>query len=111
MTTPDAAAAELLHSLGYLYMRNGQESRALIFLLIAYRIEPDHPGVLRTLAAAFVANGAGERALVAIDRLAVLEGGMAPAAMLLRARALFVAGRPVEARGCFRDYVELRRLP
>lgn len=109
MTSRASDSAELLHSLGYLYMRSGQDSRALVFLLIACRIEPDHPGILRTLAAAFIANGAGERALAAIDRLADIEGGLVPAVMLLRARALWVADKPVEARRCFRDYVNMRR--
>jgi type III secretion protein Y len=109
MNEPDAASAELLHSLGYLYMRTGQPSRALVFLLIANRLEPDHPGILRTLAAVFIENDAPERALGAVDRLAAIETGPSATTLLLRARALWVLGEQGEARHCFRDYITLRR--
>lgn len=102
---PARDAAELLHSLGYLYCQHGQERRGLALLLIAARVSPDDPGVLRTLATAFLATGAGERALAAIERVADLEGGMSPTLALLRSRALWESGRRIEARQAFRDYV------
>ena len=109
MSPRDAEAAAFLHSLGYLYMRSGQSSRSLVFLLIAYRIDTGHAGILRTLAAAFIANGAGERALGVIDRLVEVEGGVSTTVLLLRSRAHWAAGQHDEARRCFKTYVEMRR--
>lgn len=107
MNRDDTDSADLLHSLGYLYMRSGQQSRALVFLLIANRIDPEDPGILRTLAATLIENGAGERALGAIERLAEISND--PSAELLRARAFWILGEKAEARRCFRGYIELRR--
>ncbi|MFC3691158.1 type III secretion protein [Chenggangzhangella methanolivorans] len=98
-------AAELLHSLGYIYGQHGQERRGLALMLIAARIAPDDPGVLKTLAAAFIATGAGDRALAVIDRVAEIEGGLSSPLALLRSRALWAGGRKIEARQAFRDYV------
>lgn len=107
MKRDDADSAELMHSLGYLYMRSGQQSRALVFLLIANRIVPEDAGILRTLIAALIENGAGERALGALDRLSELEDE--PSAHLLRARAFWILNEKSEARRCFRTYIELRK--
>jgi len=106
MNSIDSDSAELLHALGYIYMRSGQKGRGLVFLLIANRIDPDDPGILRTLAAALIENGAGERALGALERLAAIDSD--PSAQLLRARAFWVLGEKTEAHRCFRDYLELR---
>ena len=110
MAIPSRDAADLLHALGYIYSQHGQERRGLALLLIAARVAPDDPGVLRTLAAAFVATGAGERALAAIERVAEVEGGWSPTLELLRSRALWEGGRRIEARQAFRDYVNNRAL-
>lgn len=100
--------AELLHSLGYLYTQHGQSQRGLVLLLIAARIAPNDVGILRTLAYAFIGNGYGERALGVIDRLAALDPENSPTLQLLKSRALWAAGDKVEARRCFREYVEAR---
>lgn len=105
---PARHAADLLHSLGYLYCQHGRERRGLALLLIAARMSPDDPGVLRTLAIAFVATGAGARALAAIERIADLEGGVSPTLALLRSRALWESGHRIEARQAFRDYLNER---
>jgi type III secretion protein Y len=110
MTVPARDAAELLHTLGYLYSQHGKDKRGLALLLIAARVAPNDAGVMRTLAASFVANGAGDRALAAIDRVAELEGAVSPTLTLLRARALWESGRRIEARAAFRDYVAERNL-
>lgn len=101
-------AAELLHALGYLYSHHGHTQRGLVLLLIAARIAPGNVGVLRTLAHGLVADGHGERALAVIDRLAKLDPDAPPALQLLKSRALWVSGDRVEARRCFREYVERR---
>lgn len=109
MSDPDGDAAQLLHTLGYLNMRSGQPRRALAFLLLAHRIHPHDAGILLTLAAGFIANEAGERALGVVDRLQELEGGASIAGTLLRARALWLTGSREEARRCFRAYVDMRK--
>ncbi|MDP9837199.1 type III secretion protein Y [Neorhizobium huautlense] len=106
MNRTDADAAELMHALGYIYMRSGQKGRGLVFLLIANRIEPEDPGILRSLAAALIENGAGERALGALDRL--MEVDADPSSHLLRARAFWVLDDKPQAYRCFRDYLQLR---
>jgi type III secretion protein Y len=104
----DTDTAELLHVLGYLYTNHGQTQRGLVLLLIAARIAPDHAGILRTLAHALTVSGYGERALAAIERLAALEPDLPPVVQLLRSRALWASGDKLEARRCFREYVDKR---
>lgn len=100
--------ADLLHSLGYLYARHGQDRRGLALLLIASQVADQDPGVLKTLAAAFIAMGQGSRALAALDRAEAL-GETGPTLDLLRSRALWADGETEEARRVFRGYVENRR--
>lgn len=109
MNAIDSDSAELLHALGYIYMHSGQKGRGLVFLLIANRINPDDPDILRTLAAALIENGAGERALGALERLAATDSD--PSTQLLRARAFWLLGDKTQAYRCFRDYLELRSAP
>jgi type III secretion protein Y len=106
MNRTNADSAELMHALGYIYMRSGQKGRGLVFLLIAHRIEPEDPGILRSLAAALIDNGAGERALGALERLIEIDGD--PSSLLLRARAFWVLDDKPQAYRCFRDYLQLR---
>jgi type III secretion protein Y len=106
--TAEDDAAELLHALGYLYSHHGQTQRGLVLLLIAARIAPGNAGILRTLAHGLIADGYGERALAVIERLVRLEPDASPVLQLLKSRALWVSGDKVEARRCFREYVERR---
>lgn len=108
MTRKRADSADLLHSLGYLYLKAGRAQRSLVLLLLANQIEPENAGILRTLTAALIENGSHQRALTALDRLAALETDRGEAAMLLRARALWMLGDETEARHCFADYVAAR---
>ncbi len=102
---------DLLQALAYLYLRHGQNRRALTLALLAARSAPDDIGLLRLLAYAFVANDAPDEALEIIERLE--RSDFAPGAdrmrALLKARALLHAGRRVEARAVFRQFVEARR--
>jgi type III secretion protein Y len=107
----ESDTTELLRSLGYLYAHHGQAERGLVLLLIAARIAPSDVGVLRTLAFALIEDGYGERALAVIDRLASLEPDASPMLQLLRSRALWAIGDKIEARRCFRSYVEARDDP
>ncbi|MGI9498679.1 MAG: tetratricopeptide repeat protein [Geminicoccaceae bacterium] len=101
----------LLQALAFLYLRHGQNRRALTLILLAARNAPDDVGVLRMLAYAFVANDAPEEALDVIERLEKLDvaGGADGMRRLLTARALLHAGRGVEARAVFRQFVEIRK--
>jgi type III secretion protein Y len=105
------AATELLHSLGHIYGVHGQTKRALVLQLIAARLAPNNPGILRSLAYGFLMDDEPERALAVIDRLETLEGSESPAFHLLKSRALWASGRELEARRSFRDYLERRKAP
>lgn len=106
MTKPEAKV-QLLHALGYLYCRHGQVKRALVLLLLAGRLAPRDVGVLRTLAYAFICDGAGQSALRVLDHLDTLGEGERKVA-LLRSRALWLAGKEAEARECFRAFTDER---
>ena len=100
MNVQDREAVQLLHSLGALYLRSGQQRQALIY--------PADTALLRTLTNGFIATGDGERALAAIGRLEQLEGSSMPL-KFLRSRALWALGAKDEARRCFREYLDSRR--
>jgi type III secretion protein Y len=108
--TPDQL--DLLKALAFLYLRHGQNRRALTLILLSAKHAPEDIGVLRTLAYAFIANDAPEEALEVIERLERLDfaEGADRTRRLLKARALLHAGRRVEARKVFRQFVEQRRM-
>lgn len=108
MLRDDHDAAKLLQGLGDLYLRVGQGPRALVLLLLAVQLNPDDPVLLARLAAAFVTNGDGQRALHTLDRLHGLQGESA-SGLLLRSRALWSNGQHNEARACFARYRALRQ--
>jgi type III secretion protein Y len=106
MTAPvDDGPAELLHILGHLYTRHGATRRGVVMLLMAARLAPDNAGVWRSLACAFLADGAPERTIAVIGRLREMGEPDHPALDLLMSRALWACGRRVEARRCFRDFL------
>jgi type III secretion protein Y len=98
---------ELLHALGYIYADHGQTKRALIFQLLASRLEPDNRGVLRTLAYTFLSDGAPLRALYVIDRLREL-GENDSSLDLIHSHALWRVGRSEEARQAFQQFLHRR---
>ena len=110
MTAPDdSTPVELLWLLGHLYTRHGETRRGIVLLLIAAQLAPDHVGVWRTLAEAFLAGGVPERAISAIKRLRLMEeGGGDPVLDLLMARALWASGQPGEARRFLREFLQKR---
>jgi type III secretion protein Y len=99
---------QLLHALGYIYANYGQTKRALVLQLIASRIAPDDKALLRTLAYTFLSDGAPERALAVIARLQSLDEDD-PALALLHSRALWEAGREIEARQMFSEFLDRSR--
>lgn len=101
--TAQSGVADLLHCIGYAYLRQGQAKRAAVLLMVAARAAPERPDLLRTLAAALVEAGMGDRATGVLDRLAQFDPDSAnhPMALLLRARALLQQGRTEQARRVF----------
>jgi hypothetical protein len=97
-------AIDLMHCLGFVYLRHGQPFRAVVMLIVAAQMQPDRPEVLRTLCGALIAARLGEQALGVLDRLDTLEPEMTrhPMMRLMRARALLLVGRTEEARAAFR---------
>jgi type III secretion protein Y len=109
MTVPvDGDQVQLLHLLGYLYGQHGETKRGIVMLLIAARLAPGNVGVWRTLAHAFLADGAPKRAIAVIEHLRRMNGADHPALDLLMSRALWACGRRIEARRCFRDFLARR---
>jgi type III secretion protein Y len=104
VTDPTADAIDLIHCLGFVYLRHGQPYRAVVLLIVAAQAEPDRPEVLRTLCGALIAAGMGSQALDVLDRLAALqpEHAQHPMMRLMRGRALLLLGRAEEARAAFR---------
>lgn len=107
MTDATTDAIDLVHCLGYIYLRHGQPYRAVVLLIVAAQAEPDRPELLRTLSGALIAARMGPQALDVLDRLAALEPEHAghPMMRLMRARALLLVGRAHEARTVFRGTI------
>jgi type III secretion protein Y len=105
MTDATADAVDLVHCLGYIYLRHGQPYRAVILLIVAAQSEPNRPELLRTLCGALIAAGMGDQALDVLAQLAALQPDQAdhPMMRLMRARALLLVGRAEEARSVFRE--------
>ncbi len=104
----DSAPVQLLHLLGYLYSQHGEIKRGLVLLLIAARLAPDNVGVWRTLAHAFLVDGAPGRTIAVIEHLRLMNDSDDPVLDLLKGRALWACGRRVEARRSFRDFLARR---
>jgi type III secretion protein Y len=104
MTDAIADAIDLVHCLGFIYLRHGQPYRAVVLLIVAAQAEPDRADILRTLCGALIAAGMGSQALDVLDRLAALqpEDAQHPMMRLMRGRALLLLGRGEEARAAFR---------
>ncbi|KNY20774.1 hypothetical protein AKJ13_20940 [Methylobacterium sp. ARG-1] len=101
---------DLLCAMAYVALGTGDGEQAVTLLSLVLREVPDDTEVLRLLAYALVATGSGGQALAALDRLALLDPGATPAALLLlRSHALRLAGRLDEGRDMFRAFVEARR--
>ena len=107
MTDATTDAIDLVHCLGYIYLRHGQPYRAVVLLIVAAQAEPDRPELLRTLTGALIASRMGPQALDVLDRLAALQPEYADHRMmrLMRARALLLVGRADEARTVFRGSI------
>ncbi|QND54409.1 type III secretion protein (plasmid) [Phyllobacterium sp. 628] len=111
MNFSERDSAEYLHTLGRLYWRAGNLDRGLVFLLLAARVAPDDVAILKTLATVFIEQGAANRALTTIDRIAGLGDEFLPELAALESRALWTAGQFQEARDTFSDFMAKRSEP
>ena len=104
MTDVADDAVDLMHCLGFIYLRHGQPYRAVVMLIVAAQEQPNRPEILRTLCAALIAARMGQQALDILDKLDALvpEQAQHPMIRLMRARALLLLGRTEEARIVFR---------
>ena len=105
MMSPQDEVVDLIHCLGFIYLRHGQPYRAVVLLIVAGQAAPKRPDILRTLCLALIDAGMGEQALEVMAQLAVLAPDMAAHRLmrLMRARALLLLGRAEEARACFAE--------
>ncbi len=69
---------------------------------------PDNVAVLHSLAEAFVENGAGLRAIAAIDRIEDISEAVDPALGRLRSKAQWLRGEKDRAREAFEAYLRAR---
>jgi type III secretion protein Y len=97
-----ADVVELLHCLGYVYLRHGQSRRAVVLLLIAAS-SGAKPPLLAALALALIESGMGEAALDVLDRVTQIDPGFGADGRIavLRARALLADGQHEAARSAF----------
>ncbi len=104
---PLAAEHEALWMLGYFYLRNAHPDKAATLFAALDRLQPDRPQWLRALALAQIRAGKPDRALAALDRLA-LAGAVDDAFHLLRAQALAALDRHAEAGAAMRAWLDAR---
>jgi type III secretion protein Y len=95
---------DLVHCLGFIYLRHGQPYRAVVLLIVAAQAAPERIDLLRTLCGALIAAKMGAQALEVLGRLSRLAPGSEqhPMMRLMRARALLLLGRDADARSAFR---------
>jgi len=101
------AEIELMDLLGYIYLQHGRPEKAAALLAARDLLHPDDPRTLLRLALAQVRAARPQRALEALDRLALL-GAMDAPFHLVRAQALQALGRAGEAASAMRAHVALR---
>jgi type III secretion protein Y len=96
-------AVDLLHCLGYVYLRHGQSRRAIVLLFLAVRHDP-RPLLLAALALALVEAELGNPAIDILDRLAFDDPVLATDQRIttIRARALLAIGRQEDAQALFK---------
>jgi predicted Zn-dependent protease len=93
--------------LAHLLLVHEQPARAATLLEALDALQPLESATLRALAVAQVRAGQPERALQALDQLAV-AGPVDAWCHLLRSQALHALGRHVPAEQALRDYAEAR---
>jgi tetratricopeptide (TPR) repeat protein len=103
---PDAER-DALALLGGFFLQQGQAERALTVFAGLEALEPQVMSHARLVAVAALAAGRPERALIALDRIA-LGGQIDDVFHLARAEALSAVGRAAEASASMRAWLSLR---
>jgi hypothetical protein len=104
-----ASQRDLLCALSFVYLACGQQGKALPLIRLVASSMPDDVGSLRVLAYALLANGRGEEALAAVDRLEAIDDRQSRVPLLLlRSHALRLSGRTAEAKRCFQRFLAER---
>ncbi|MEI7783775.1 MAG: hypothetical protein WCK08_05275 [Betaproteobacteria bacterium] len=98
---------QVLSQLAYLYLLQGYAERALVIYASLRALEPKVVRHLRGLALACSRADQHEKALAALDQLA-LQGAVDAPFYSLRARVLTDLGRHAEARAAMRTCVQLK---
>lgn len=97
----------VLSQLAYLYLLQGYVDRSALIYQTLHILEPDAPQHLRGVAVAHSRAGRHEKALSALDELA-LRGAVDAPFYSLRSRVLADLGRLDEAQAAMRSYLGLR---
>jgi type III secretion protein Y len=107
----NADQREYLALLAWFYLQHGEPEKALILLRAGARLAPDDRQILKSLAFAELAAGDAGGALASVERYQRAGGEAGPASpiQLIRARALLALGRGIEARDCFRRFIDARQ--
>jgi type III secretion protein Y len=103
-----AEQRQLLTLLAHVFLRHGQNDKALKLLRAGSRLALDDAEIHKCLAYAELVSGHPGEALEAIGRFAAAGGddGSASPVQIIRAKALLQLDRRAEARDCFRRFVE-----
>jgi len=102
-----AREVQVLSQLGYLYLLQGYAERAQVVYAGLLVLQPREIRHLRGLALACSRAGQHDKALAALDQLA-LQGAVDATFYSLRARVLTDLGRDAEARAAMRTSVQLK---
>lgn len=76
---------------------------------MAALLAPHHGGVLRTLSQLLILDYEAVKALATIAKLETLERMKQPTPVLLKSRALLVAGRTDDAHTTFQEFLAQRK--
>lgn len=102
-----AREIQVLSQLAYLYLLQGYSERAIVVYAGLLVLQPREIRHLRGLALACSRAGQHDKALAALDQLA-LQGSVDATFYSLRARVLTDLGRDAEARAAMRTCLQLK---
>ena len=104
---PSSRETQVLSQLAYLYLMQGFVERATLLYSALHILEPSVAQHLRGIALASSRSGNHNKALAALDELA-LRGAVDAPYYSLRARVLNDLGRIDESQAAMRSYINLR---
>lgn len=97
---------EFMDVLAYIYLEHGLPDKAAVLLAARDLLAPDDARVLLTWSLALVRSGKPEKALLTLERMAML-GAMGAEFHLVRAQALQMLDRQAEAASAMRAYLAM----